>query len=224
MFIREMSDTEKPRERLQKKGVSSLSNIELFAIILETGSRTESVVDLANRVIAKYSEIADMREATLQELTEINGIGLAKAAKVLAAIEISKRIGQQKVSTCPVIRGPQDGADLVMQEMSMLSQEHFHCVFLSTRNRLVHRETIFIGSLNSSVVHPREIFKQAMKYSAASVMCFHNHPSGDASPSSQDITVTKRLKKAGDLLGIPLIDHIIIGNNTFTSLKQEGYF
>lgn len=165
-----------------------------------------------------------MREATLQELTEINGIGLAKAAKVLAAIEISKRIGQQKVNTCPVIRGPQDGADLVMQEMSMLSQEHFHCVFLSTRNRLVHRETIFIGSLNSSVVHPREIFKQAMKYSAASVMCFHNHPSGDASPSSQDITVTKRLKKAGDLLGIPLIDHIIIGNNTFTSLKQEGYF
>ncbi|KGL38541.1 hypothetical protein BMT55_11995 [Listeria newyorkensis] len=224
MFIREMSDTEKPRERLQKKGVSSLSNIELFAIILETGSRTESVVDLANKVIAKYSEIADMREATLQELTEINGIGLAKAAKVLAAIEISKRIGQQKVNTCPVIRGPQDGADLVMQEMSMLSQEHFHCVFLSTRNRLVHRETIFIGSLNSSVVHPREIFKQAMKYSAASVMCFHNHPSGDASPSSQDITVTKRLKKAGDLLGIPLIDHIIIGNNTFTSLKQEGYF
>ncbi|MBA3925144.1 RadC family protein [Listeria rustica] len=224
MFIREMSDTEKPRERLQKKGVSSLSNIELFAIILETGSRTESVVDLANKVVARYSEIADMREITLQELTEINGIGLAKAAKVLAAIEISKRIGKQKVNTCPVIRGPQDGADLVMQEMSMLSQEHFHCVFLSTRNRLVHRETIFIGSLNSSVVHPREIFKQAMKYSAAGVMCFHNHPSGDASPSSQDITVTKRLKKAGDLLGIPLIDHIIIGNNTFTSLKQEGYF
>lgn len=219
-----MSNTEKPRERLQEKGVSSLSNIELFAIILETGSRTESVVDLANKVIAKYSEIADMRDATLQELTEINGIGLAKAAKVLAAIEISKRIGQQKINTCPVIRGPQDGADLVMQEMSLLSQEHFHCVFLSTRNRVVHRETIFIGSLNSSVVHPREIFKQAMKYSAASVMCFHNHPSGDASPSSQDITVTKRLKKAGDLLGIPLIDHIIIGNNTFTSLKQEGYF
>ncbi|MBC1434422.1 DNA repair protein RadC [Listeria rocourtiae] len=224
MFIREMSNTEKPRERLQKKGVSSLSNIELFAIILETGSRKESVVDLANRVVAKYSEIADMREITLQELTEINGIGLAKAAKVLAAIEISKRLGAQKVSTCPVIRGPQDGADLVMQEMSLLSQEHFHCVFLSTRNKLVHRETIFIGSLNSSVVHPREIFKQAMKYSSASVMCFHNHPSGDATPSTQDITVTKRLKKAGDLLGIPLIDHIIIGNNTFISLKQEGYF
>lgn len=219
-----MSNTEKPRERLQKKGVSSLSNIELFAIILETGSRKESVVDLANRVVAKYSEIADMREVTLQELTEINGIGLAKAAKVLAAIEISKRLDTQKVNPCPVIRGPQDGADLVMQEMSLLSQEHFHCVFLSTRNKLVHRETIFIGSLNSSVVHPREIFKQAMKYSSASVMCFHNHPSGDATPSTQDITVTKRLKKAGDLLGIPLIDHIIIGNNTFTSLKQEGYF
>ncbi|EUJ29418.1 hypothetical protein PCORN_09522 [Listeria cornellensis FSL F6-0969] len=197
MFIREMSDTEKPRERLQKKGVSSLSNIELFAIILETGSRTESVVDLANKVIAKYSEIADMREATLQELMEMNGIGLAKAAKVLAAIEISKRMGQQKTNSCPIIRGPQDGADLVMQEMSLLSQEHFHCVFLSTRNRVLHRETIFIGSLNSSVVHPREIFKQAMKYSAASVMCFHNHPSGDASPSSQDITVTKQLKKSG---------------------------
>ncbi|AQY51278.1 hypothetical protein PWEIH_11510 [Listeria weihenstephanensis FSL R9-0317] len=224
MFMREMAQTDKPRERLQKKGVSSLSNIELLAIILETGSKTESVVELANKVINQYLEIGELKDATLQELTQIKGIGLAKAAKVLAAVEIGKRMGQQRIIESPIIRGPQDGANLVMQEMSLLSQEHFHCFFLSTRNRLLHRETIFIGSLNSSVVHPREIFKQAMKYSAASVMCFHNHPSGDASPSPQDVTVTKRLKKVGDLLGIPLIDHIIIGNNVYTSLKQEGYF
>ncbi|MBC2189378.1 RadC family protein [Listeria booriae] len=224
MFMKEMSYTERPRERLQQKGVSSLSNIELLAIILETGSKTESVVDVANKVITQFLELSEMRNVTLQELTQINGIGIAKAAKVLAAIEFSKRIGQQKVVECPVIRGPQDGANLVMKEMRYLSQEHFHCVFLSTRNKLLHRETIFIGSLNSSVVHPREIFKQAMRYSAASIMCFHNHPSGDASPSHQDVAVTKRLKKVGELIGIPLIDHIIIGNNTFTSLKQEGYF
>jgi DNA repair protein RadC len=122
-----------------------------------------------------------------------------------------------------VIRSPQDGANYVMEEMRFLSQEHFVCLYLNTKNQVLHKQTVFIGSLNASIVHPREVFKEAFKRSAASLICFHNHPSGDPSPSREDIEVTKRLSECGKILGIELLDHLIIGEQKFVSLKEKGY-
>ncbi len=223
LMIRDVHVNDRPRERLMRQGPQSLSNQELIAILLRTGTKQESVLSLANRILNYFEKIHELKHATLEEIVSIKGIGEAKAVQLLAAIELGRRLAQMQVNNRFTIRSPQDAASYLMPEMSSLNQEHFIVLFLNTKNQIIHKQTIFIGSLNSSIVHPREIFREAVKRSAASIICAHNHPSGVATPSPEDIDVTKRIQEAGYIIGIDLIDHIIIGDHQFISLKEKGY-
>ncbi|PKR79123.1 hypothetical protein CEY16_05060 [Halalkalibacillus sediminis] len=223
IFIKDVPKDDRPRERLIHVGPAALSNQELMAILIGSGTKGTSALSLANRVLAHFEGLSLFKDASITELTDIKGIGEAKAVSLLAALELSKRIHAFKVSDRYVIRSPEDGANFLMEEMRNLKQEHFVCLYLDTKNQVLHRQTIFIGSLNSSIVHPREVFKEAVKRSAASVVCAHNHPSGDPAPSNEDIQVTRRLFESGKVLGIELLDHIVIGDHKFISLKEKGY-
>lgn len=194
-----------------------------MAIILRTGTKNESVLQLAQRLIKEFQGLRMLMTASLEELTKIKGVGEAKAIQLLAAIELGKRIANMKNEERYVIRSPEDGANYVMEEMRFLTQEHFVCLFLNTKNEVIHKQTIFIGSLNASIVHPRELFKEAFRRSAASMICLHNHPSGNPEPSREDIEVTRRLVECGRILGVDVLDHIIIGDKRYVSLKEKGY-
>lgn len=178
IMIKDVPKEDRPRERLIDIGPAHLSNQELLAILLGSGTRQESVMDLAQRLLIHFEGLMLLKGATIEELTSIRGIGVAKAVLILSAIEIGKRMQQMKPVERYIIRSPEDGADFVMEEMRDLNQEHFICLFLNTKNQVLHRQTIFIGSLNASIVHPREVYKEAVKRSAASIICAHNHPSG----------------------------------------------
>jgi DNA repair protein RadC len=223
LMIRDFPQDERPRERFIKNGPQSLSNHELLAILLRTGTKEESVLQLSNRLLTNFEGLRLLKAATLEEITEIKGIGQAKAIQILAAVEIGRRIANLNYNERYVIRSPEDGANYVMNDMRFLSQEHFVCLYLNTKNQVLHKQTIFIGSLNASIVHPREVFREAIKWSAASIICLHNHPSGDPAPSREDIEVTKRLVECGKMIGIDVLDHLIIGENKFVSLKEKGY-
>ncbi len=223
LMIRDYPTDERPRERMVQSGAASLSNQELLAIILRTGTKSESVLQLSNRVLTTFEGFRMLKEASLEEITEINGIGLAKAVQIMAAVEIGRRIGNLAYDDRYAIRSPEDGANYVMNDMRFLSQEHFVCLYLNTKNQVLHKQTIFIGSLNASIVHPREVFKEAFRRSAASIICIHNHPSGDPTPSREDIEVTKRLVECGKIIGIDVLDHLIIGEKKYVSLKEKGY-
>lgn len=223
LMIRDFPEDERPRERFEQNGPESLSNHELLAILLRTGTKEESVLQLANRLLTNFEGLRLLKDATLDEMTAIKGIGKAKAIQVLAAIEIGRRISNLAYDDRYVIRSPEDCANYVMNDMRFLSQEHFVCLYLNTKNQVLHKKTVFIGSLNASIVHPREVYKEALRRSAASVICLHNHPSGDPAPSREDIEVTKRLAESGKIIGIELLDHVIIGENKFVSLKEKGY-
>lgn len=223
IMIKHVPKEDRPRERLIALGASHLSNQELLAILLGSGTKEESVMELSRRLLMHFEGLKLLGNATIEELTAIKGIGPAKGVMVLAAIELGKRLNQYQPSKTFIIRSPKDGADYVMEEMRVLNQEHFVVLFLSTKNQIIHKQTIFVGSLNASIVHPREIFREAVKRSAASIICVHNHPSGDPSPSQEDIHVTRRIVEAGKVMGIELLDHLIIGNHSFVSLKEKGY-
>ncbi|HSU79566.1 MAG TPA: DNA repair protein RadC [Candidatus Angelobacter sp.] len=220
--VRDVPIEERPRERLVKFGAHACSNQELLAILLRTGSREESVIQLAERLLTTMKGITNLREATVEELIKIKGIGPIKAIQLLATIELGKRLLNERREEKHAIRSPKDGADYVMEDLRHLSQEHFVALYLNTKNQVIHQQTVFIGSLNASIVHPREVFKEALKRSAASLLCFHNHPSGDPTPSREDIEVTKRLVDCGIMLGIEVLDHIIIGDKKYVSLKEKG--
>ncbi|WP_235879533.1 RadC family protein [Robertmurraya siralis] len=223
LMIRDFPEGERPRERFEQSGPASLSNHELLAILLRTGTKEESVLQLSNRLLTNFEGLRLLKDATLDEITAIKGIGKAKAIQVLAAVEIGRRISNLSYDDRYIIRSPEDGANYVMNDMRFLAQEHFVCLYLNTKNQVLHKKTIFIGSLNASIVHPREVFKEALRRSSASVICLHNHPSGDPTPSREDIEVTKRLVEAGKIIGIEILDHLIIGENKFVSLKEKGY-
>ncbi|MBD7983034.1 DNA repair protein RadC [Sporosarcina sp. Sa2YVA2] len=223
MMIRDVHVSDRPRERLILQGAESLSNQELIAILLRTGTKNESVLMLANRVIKSFDKIQDLKDATVEEITSVKGIGRAKAVQILAAAELGKRVYRKHSEGKYVIRSPEDAAAYLMTDMTSLLQEHFVVMFLNVKNEVLHKHTVFIGSLNSSIVHPREIYREAVKRSAASIIVAHNHPSGNPAPSPEDIEVTKRLVEAGSIIGIDLLDHIIIGDHKFISLKEKGY-
>lgn len=223
LMIRDFPKDERPRERFIQNGPESLSNHELVALMLRTGTKDESVLQLANRLLTHFEGLRLLKDATLNEITSIKGIGMAKAVHLLASVELGRRISNLNYDDRYVIRSPEDGAKYMMNDMRFLTQEHFVALYLNTKNQVLHKQTIFIGSLNASIVHPREVFKQAIRRSAASVICLHNHPSGDPSPSQEDIEVTKRLAECGKIIGIELLDHLIIGENKFVSLKEKGY-
>ncbi|MFB9761189.1 RadC family protein [Ectobacillus funiculus] len=221
--IRDVVKDDQPRERLLIEGVSSLSNTELLAVLLRTGTKEESVLALAGRILHHFDGLRMLKDATVEELTNINGIGIAKAAQLIAAFELGRRMVRIEYKERYSIRSPEDCANYMMEEMRFLQQEHFVCLYLNTKNQVMHRQTVFIGSLNASIVHPREIFREAFRRSAASIICLHNHPSGDPAPSREDIEVTKRLAECGKIMGVDLLDHIIIGEHRFVSLKEKGY-
>jgi len=223
LMIRDFPEDQRPRERLLSDGPESLSNHELLAILLRTGTRDESVLQLSYRLLNHFEGLRQLKDATVEEITSIKGIGAAKAVQILAALELGRRINKLRYEERYVIRSPEDGAKYVMEDLRFLSQEHFVCLYLNTKNQVIHRKTVFIGSLNASIVHPREVFKEAIKRSAASIICAHNHPSGDPTPSREDIEVTKRLVECGRMIGIELLDHLIIGEQKFVSLKEKGY-
>jgi DNA repair protein RadC len=223
LMIRDFPQDERPRERLIQSGAASLSNQELLAILLRTGTKSESVLQLSNRLLTSFDGLNLLKDASLEEITKTKGIGLAKAVQIMAAVELGRRIGNLAFDDRYSIRSPEDGANYVMNDMRFLAQEHFVCLYLNTKNQVLHKQTIFIGSLNASIVHPREVFKEAFRRSAASIICVHNHPSGDPTPSREDIEVTKRLVECGRIIGIDILDHLIIGEKKFISLKEKGY-
>ncbi|MEZ2660313.1 RadC family protein [Aneurinibacillus aneurinilyticus] len=222
--LRDMPETDRPRERMMQAGPGALSNAELLAILLRTGSAEESVLKLSYRVLNEVGGLRGLKSTSFEELTALKGIGPAKALLLMAGLELGKRMSGAPPSERITIRSPKDVADVMMEEMRYHTQEHFVCLYLNTKNHIIGRETIFIGSLNSSIVHPREVYKEAIRRSSASVICLHNHPSGDATPSREDIDVTRRLQEAGRILGIELLDHVIIGDGQFYSLKEKGHF
>ncbi|KAB2338714.1 JAB domain-containing protein [Cytobacillus depressus] len=223
LMIKDFPQDERPRERFIQSGPQSLSTHELVAILLRTGTKEESVLQLANRLLTQFEGLRLLKDASLDEITSIKGIGTAKAIQLLAAVEIGRRISNLTYDDRYAIKSPEDGAKYVMNDMRFLSQEHFVCLYLNTKNQVIHKQTIFIGSLNASIVHPREVFKEAFRRSAASIICAHNHPSGDPAPSREDIEVTKRLVECGKIIGIEVLDHLIIGENKYVSLKEKGY-
>jgi len=223
LSIRDFPKDDRPRERMMNEGPESLSNHELLAILLRTGTKNESALHLASKLLKQFDGLRLLKDATVEEITSIQGIGQAKAVQIMAALELGRRIHQLTYEERYVIRSPKDAADYVMEEMRFLTQEHFVCIYLNTKNQVLQKRTVFIGSLNASIVHPREVFKSALKRSAASLICVHNHPSGDPTPSREDIEVTRRLAECGKLIGIEMLDHIIIGEHKFVSLKEKGY-
>ncbi len=222
-MIRDFPSSERPRERFLREGPQSLSNQEIIALLLRTGTKNESVLQLSERLLTYFDGLRLLKDASIEEMTSIHGIGEAKAIQLLAAVEIGRRIGNLRYPDRYVIRSPEDCANYCMNDMRFLTQEHFVCVYLNTKNQVLHKQTIFIGSLNASIVHPREVFKEAFRRSAASIICLHNHPSGDPTPSKEDIDVTKRLLECGRMIGIDVLDHLIIGEKKYVSLKEKGY-
>jgi DNA repair protein RadC len=220
--LRDMPEEDRPRERLQRCGAQALSNSELLAILLRTGTAAESAVHVAQRVLKETKGLRQLAGVSVEELTKIRGIGPAKAIQILAGIELGRRLSATRLEETVTIRSPQDASVLLMEELRYLRKEHFVCLFLNTKNHVVGRETLSIGSLNASIVHPREVFLAAIQRSSASIICAHNHPSGDPSPSREDIEMTQRLAEAGQLVGIEVLDHLIIGDGSFVSLKEKG--
>lgn len=220
--IIDLPENERPRERLLRYGAENLSNVELLAIILRTGSNKENILNLCGRIIEKCGGLNGILNSSSKELLQIKGIGNAKAAQILALVELSKRFKSFKSGDSFKITNPSDVALLLMEEMRFLKQEFLKVIMLNTKNYVIKVKDVFIGSLNSSIVHPREIYCEAIKNSSSSIIICHNHPSGDPLPSSEDINVTNRLKECSKLIGIELLDHIIIGDGVYISLKEKG--
>lgn len=221
--IKDLPMNERPREKLSKYGVGSLSNSELIAIIIRTGHLENTAIDLASKLISMDSTgIKYLSQVTVEELTAIKGIGNCKAAQIIAAIELGKRISSRSGEAKLKVNSPVVVAELLMEEMRYLNKEHFKIILLNTKNQIISIEEISIGNLNSSIVHPREVFNIAIRRSANSIILIHNHPSGDPTPSTEDINITHRLINAGDIIGIKVLDHIIIGDNNYLSLKQKN--
>lgn len=212
----------KPREKLDKYGVGTLEDREILAILLTTGTRNKTALEIADQVLIKHKGLRGIWDISLEELSSIDGIGIAKASRIISAIELAKRISLKASEYKPTIKSPEDVANLLMEKMSYLDREHFKVILLNTKGQVIKCETISIGTLNSSLVHPRELFKIAIRRSAASIILVHNHPSGDTSPSKEDIQVTRRIIDAGKLLDIKVLDHIIFGGKKFLSLKEKA--
>lgn len=220
--IMDLPKNERPRERLFRYGAEALSNSELMAVILRTGSRKENILNLSSRILTAGGGLNGLFGLNIEELQKFHGIGAAKAVQIAALAELARRFNAYKSGERYVISKPEDAAKLLMKEMQGLNKEVLKAVLLNTKNAVVKIADISVGSLNSSIVHPREVFNEAIIAHSASIIICHNHPSGDPSPSKEDISITKRLAEGGKLLGIEIIDHIIIGQGVYVSLKEKG--
>jgi DNA repair protein RadC len=220
--IADMPVDERPRERLARLGAQALTNSELFAILLRVGVSGENAVQVGERLIKSFGGIVGLHRAPFDELCNQRGIGVAKAAQIKAAIELGNRLRLESPEERPVVNSPADAAALVAYEMSALEQEHLRVILLDTRNHVLGIVEIYIGSVNSSQIHVGEIFKAAIRRSAPALIVVHNHPSGDPTPSPDDVTVTRAIVQAGKLLDVDVLDHMVIGQGRWVSLKERG--
>jgi DNA repair protein RadC len=223
--VRDLPRGERPRERLLKLGGEALSAQEILALILGRGIRGESVMVTSQKLISRFGSLKGVVSASAEELAETRGIGTAKAAQIKAVLELSRRLeGDADQRPNPVLKSPEDVAAVARSQLKGKKKEHFLVLCLDTRNRLINHKLVSMGSLDTSIVHPREVFKEAVSSCAASVIFAHNHPSGDPEPSREDIELTKRLVKAGEIIGIDVLDHIIVCDKDYLSLKAGNLF
>ncbi|SNI21087.1 DNA repair protein RadC [Streptococcus pneumoniae] len=210
-----------PRERLAKEGVEALSNQELLAILLRTGTRQVSVFEIAQKVLNNLSSLTDLKKMTLQELQSLSGIGRVKAIELQAMIELGHRIQKHETLEMESILSSQKLAKKMQQELGDKKQEHLVALYLNTQNQIIHQQTIFIGSVTRSIAEPREILHYAIKHMATSLILVHNHPSGAVAPSQNDDHVTKLVKEACELMGIVLLDHLIVSHSNYFSYREK---
>ncbi|MCL4516524.1 MAG: DNA repair protein RadC [Firmicutes bacterium] len=222
LTIKDLPEDERPREKLRAHGVEQLSVGELLAIVIGSGTPTETAVGLADRLLISFGGLRGLLQAGAAELMEIRGIGLAKAAQICAALEVGRRIAVLSPEVRQAVNTPADVSKMLMPQMRYMDKEHFQVLFLNTKNQLLGKKVVSIGSLNASIVHPRELFRESIRYGSAAVILAHNHPSGDPTPSQEDLAMTRRVAEGGRLLGIEVLDHVIIGDNRFVSLKERG--
>jgi DNA repair protein RadC len=222
-LLKELPENERPRERLEKYGPSSLSDSELIAIILRTGTKNISVLSLASCILCEYETINDLSEVTIEELCKIKGIQKTKAITLLASIELGKRITNYQ-NNKTFIKGTSDTYNYLKSKLSHLEQEHFVAIFLSPNNEIITDKIISIGTTTSTIANPKDVIKYALKYSAYAIIVAHNHPTGNVSPSKHDIDFTIDLEKACRIVDIILIDHVIIGKNNYFSFKHKSIF
>ena len=225
--IKEIPSNERPRERLKELGAENLSDKELLAIILKTGSKNKNATDLAIEILKSY-KIIELKQASVNSLMKIKGIGEVKAIEILATVELGKRIYKSQQNKLKKITTPEEIWKSIKDLFTDKKQEYFYAFYFNSKKELIDKKLLFIGTVNESVVHPREIFKEAYRLSASCIVCAHNHPTNNIKPSSADIYFTKQLMKIGKIQGIPIIDHIIVGENNYysfnehNSLVQEG--
>ena len=223
--IHDLPISERPRERLQKLGIEALSAQEILALILGRGVSGESVMVTAQRLLSRFGSLKGIAGASVEELSQVKGIGVAKGSQIKAAFELANRVeAYSEAGNKPLVKTPEDVVGLVRGRLKGKKKEHFLALLVDTRNQLIKVAEISVGSLDSSLVHPREVFKEAISATAASVIFAHNHPSGDPTASEDDIRLTKRLAEAGEIVGIDVLDHIIISDRNYLSLKREGLF
>ncbi len=213
---------ERPRERLQYYGASALSNAELLAILLRVGSPGENVVALSTRLLKEFGGLAGLAKAGFGDLAKVKGISTAKIAQLKAALELGRRLLLTSPDARPQITSPTDAANLLMLEMGSLEQENLRTILLDTKNRVLASPTVYVGNVNSSIIRVSEIFREAIRVNATALIVAHNHPSGDPTPSPEDVQVTRSIVEAGMLLGIEVLDHLVIGHQRFVSLKERG--
>ncbi|MGI8550813.1 MAG: RadC family protein [Dehalococcoidia bacterium] len=220
--IREMPEGERPRERLRDYGAEALSNAELIAILLRTGTAGENVLALATRLLSQHGGLNGLARLGFAELNAMHGLGEAKAAQLMAALQLGMRLTASHPEARVVVRSPADVAGLLMTEMSLLAQEDLRVVLLNTKNQVIKIEHVYRGSVNSAQVRPAEVFREAVRQNCPQLIAVHNHPSGDPTPSKDDIAVTADLVQAGRYLEIDFLDHIVIGQGRFVSLKERN--
>jgi len=220
--ITDLSASDRPRERLAELGANSLSNPELLAILLRVGVQGENSVQMGHRLLVDMGGLRGLHRASVHEISAQRGMGLAKAAQIKAAIELGVRLRVEAPDERAAVHNPADAAALVEYEMSGLSQEHLRVINLDTRNRVLNIEKVYVGSLNSSTVRVAELFRPAIQRNAAGIIMVHNHPSGDPTPSPEDVSLTRAVAQAGKLLDIELLDHLVIGVGRWVSLKERG--
>lgn len=220
--INELPLRERPRERLKECGVAALSNSELLAIILRTGTAAENVLGLANRLLSKFGGLVGIARASFGELCTLQGVGQAKAAQLKAALELGRRLSATQPEDKTVVRSPQDVANLLMADMALLDQEHLKVVLLTSKNQVISVCETYKGSVNTSIIRPSELFREAVRENCPAIIVVHNHPSGDPDPSQEDIATTEQIVKAGKILDIEVLDHVILGRQRYVSLKERG--
>jgi DNA repair protein RadC len=220
--IKQLPEEERPRERLEHYGAPALNSAELLAIILRVGTKDENVIRVAQRLLSNYGGLAGLHQMPFSELVAIKGLGLAKAAQLKAAFELGRRLLTAVPEERYTVKSPDDAARLLMLEMGSLEQEHLRAIILNTKNQVLKIHPIYVGSLNSASVRVGELFREAIRMNAAAIIVAHNHPSGDPTPSPEDVSVTRQMVEAGKLLNVDVLDHLVICQARWVSLKERG--